>query len=1130
MKSCDRFLIAFASLVVLMLATAPVAAAGVEPHGGMLRFPDVSADRIVFSYADDLWLVSREGGEAVPLASPPGPETFAKFSPDGERVAFVGNYDGDRDLYVVPVGGGIPARVTHHPAGEQLCDWTPDGRLIFHQSGRGGMYRQVQLFTVSADGGIPEQLPVPYGANGAISPDGDWLAYNLHPRDFATWKRYRGGWATDVWLFGLRDGSARTITDWEGTDTLPMWHGKTVYYLSDGGSAHRLNIWAYDTETDERRQLTRLDEFDVKWPSIGPGPDGKGEIVFQHGSGIHLLDLATGKVTRVNVVVPGARPTLRPQRVDASELVDSWQVSPTAKRAVFGARGDIWTVPAKHGSPRNLTRTSGVGERWPAWSPDGRLIAYFADETGEYELYVRPADGSGEPRRLTRDNKTFFNEPRWSPDSKTLAFYDKAGRLMAYDLEAEKLRELDRNPWGFPSSLSFSPDSRWLAYTKGLENRVSAVFICDLDSGDIHQVTSGMFNDQNPTFDRKGEFLYYDSAREFSAPIYEDVGSTFVYAGLSRILAVPLNAEVENPFAPESDEETPNGEDEDEDDEGDDDKKKGKKDRDNGDDDDDDEGEDDDGKEEPEPVEIDLEGFEARAIVLPPTRGRFGALASSEEGALIFVRFPLQRGPESKPSIRYFDLRAEEKEREEKTVLEGAGQFEMSADGKKLLVAQDGGYVIVAPEPDQEAEDSLSLDGMAVAIDPRAEWRQIFNDAWRIQRDYFYVDNMHGVDWEGIRRQYETMLDDCVSRRDVSYVISEMISELNIGHAYYGGGDYEEEPEQNVGMLGVDFEVHDGAYRIARILRGGEWDVDVRGPLDRPEMEVEEGDYILAVNGIPLDVSQDPWAPFVGLADKTVTLTVSSKPDPEEDDEGTREVVVKTLGFGGEIGLRYRTWVEDNRRFVADRTDGKVGYIHVPNTGIDGQDELFRQFYGQIDRGALIVDERWNAGGQIPSRFIELLNRPRSNYWRRRDGSDWPWPPDSHQGPKCMLINGPSGSGGDLFPWYFRHAGLGPLIGRRTWGGLVGLSGNPGLIDGGYTAVPTFGFYETDGTWGVEGHGVDPDIPVMDDPAAMARGEDPQLDRAIAEMLSEIEKNPYSPPTPPDAPDRSGMGLKEEDK
>ena len=383
---------------------------------------------------------------------------------------------------------------------------------------------------------------------------------------------------------------------------------------------------------------------------------------------------------------------------------------------------------------------------------------------------------------------------------------------------------------------------------------------------------------------------------------------------------------------------------------------------------------------------------------------------------------------------------------------------------------------------------------------------------------------------QNVRKQYETMLDDCVSRRDVSYVISEMISELNIGHAYYGGGDYEDEAEQNVGMLGVDFEVHDGAYRIARILRGGEWDVDARGPLDRPELEVNEGDYILAVNGIPLDVAQDPWAPFVGLAEKTVTLTVSSEPKPGKDDEESREVVVTTIGYGGEIGLRYRTWVEDNRRFVEEQTDGQVGYIHVPDTGIRGQNELFRQFYGQVDRGALIVDERWNGGGQIPSRFIELLNRPRSNYWARRDGKDWPWPPDSHQGPKCMLINGPSGSGGDLFPWYFRHAGLGPLIGRRTWGGLVGLSGNPGLIDGGYTAVPTFGFYETDGTWGVEGHGVDPDIPVMDDPALMAQGKDPQLDRAIQEMLSQIESNPYSPPGRPEAPDRSGMGLKEEDK
>jgi len=1116
----------------LVLGVAPLAASDVEPHGGMLRYPDVSADRIVFSYADDLWLVPRTGGQAVPLASPRGPEIFPRFAPDGESVAFVGNYDGGRDLYVMPTRGGIPVQVTHHPANEVLCDFTPDGRLLFAQNGRGGLARQIQLFTVSPTGGLPVRLAVPYGANGAVSADGKWLAYTLHPRDFATWKRYRGGWATDIWVFGLEDGSARLITDWEGTDTLPMWHGDVVYYLSDAGPTHRLNLWAYDTGSGKRRQVTRYDDYDVKWPAIGPGRTGKGEIVFQYGSGIHLLDLATDEVTRVPVTVPGARPTLRPQRVDAGELVQSWNVSPTAQRMLLGARGDIWTVPVKHGTPRDLTRTAGVAERWPAWSPDGRFIAYFSDATGEYELYVRPADGSGEARQLTRDNKTFFLEPRFSPDSKKLAFYDKAGRLLLYDFDAEAVREIDRNPWAFPSTLTFSPDSRWLAYSKGLDNLATAIFVYDLDSSTAHRVTSGMFNDSNPLFDRKGEFLYYVSARQFSDPLYEDVGTTFVYAGVGRLLAVPLNAEVENPFAPKSDEEAPDG---DKDENGDDDKKgkgddksKGdKKDKKGKDKDGDKDEEDEDETEEPEPVKIDLEGFEARAVVLPTARGSFGTLASAEEGELVFVRFPLAPGEDAKPSIRIFDPRAEEKEREEKTVLEGARAFEMSADGKKILAALENSYVLVDPKPDQKPEDTVSLQGMEALVDPRAEWNQIFHDAWRIQRDYFYVANMHGVDWEAVRRQYETMLADCVSRDDVSYVISEMIAELNIGHAYYFGGDVEEQPSREVGMLGVDLEVRDGAYRIARILRGGAWDVDVRGPLDRSDLEVGEGDYILAVNGMTLDVAQDPWLPLVGLAGKTVTLTVSKKPSRDAD---AREIVVTTLDLGGEIALRYRAWVEDNRRFVAQQTDGRVGYIHVPNTGVDGQNELFRQFYGQIDRGALIIDERWNAGGQIPTRFIELLNRPRTNYWYRRDGKDWPWPPDSHQGPKCMLINGPSGSGGDAFPWYFRRAGLGPLIGGRTWGGLVGLSGNPGLIDGGYMSVPTFGFYETDGTWGVEGHGVDPDIPVVDDPAVMAKGKDPQLDRAIAEMLAALEAHPYRPPARPTPPDRSGMGLPEEDR
>jgi len=495
----------------------------------------------------------------------------------------------------------------------------------------------------------------------------------------------------------------------------------------------------------------------------------------------------------------------------------------------------------------------------------------------------------------------------------------------------------------------------------------------------------------------------------------------------------------------------------------------------------------------------------------------------AHDGKIIYVR-GAPRGSDAKPSIRIFDPNDEKEE--EKTVVEGAGRFVISGDGKKLLVFKEETMAIVDAAADQKMEKPISTEGMSAQVEPRSEWRQVFQEAWRLQRDYFYDPNMHGMDWTAVREQYSGMLDDCASREDVGYVIAEMISELNVGHAYYRHGTAAEQaPSVSVGMLGADYELNGGAYRIVRIHEGAPWDLDARGPLSQPGVDVKVGDYLLAVNGVPLDPRKDPWAGFQGLAEKTITITVSDRPVM---DEKVRQIVVKTLA--SEADLRYRGWIERNRQYVAEKTGGKVGYIYVPNTGVDGQNNLFRQFYGQMDRAALIIDERWNGGGQIPTRFIELLNRPVTNYWAVRDGHDWTWPPDSHQGPKCMLINGLAGSGGDMFPWLFRQSRLGRLIGLRTWGGLVGISGNPELIDGGEVTVPTFAFYEKDGTWGVEGHGVDPDLRVVDDPALMLAGGDPQLDAAIRLMQDEIERNPYKAARRPAYPIRTGMGIREEDK
>ncbi|MCX5800805.1 MAG: PDZ domain-containing protein [Candidatus Eisenbacteria bacterium] len=1141
-----RPLCVFASLFVAALSmTASLATESfaVEPHAGMLRFPAVSATHIAFAYANDLWLVPKDGGVATPLASPPGQETFPRFSPDGKTIAFVGNYDGNYDVYTIPVSGGVPFRVTHHPSREILTGWASGDRLIYYAGAVKDYPREYELFTVSAKGGLPEKLPVPYGSNGSISTDGKWLAYTPFTADNRTWKRYRGGMASDVWLFNLTGHTSKKITDWEGTDSQPMWQGDRVYYMSDEGESHRLNIWVYDTKTGQRRQVTYYKDFDVKWPSIGPGSDGQGEIVFQLGPDLCLLDVGTEKAQVVKVTIPGDRPKLRPQLFDAKDVIADGDISSTGKRVVLEARGDVWTLPAKNGSTLNLTRTSGSAERFPTWSPDGQWVAYFSDATGEYELYVTQSDGAGKPRQLTKFDKGFYFAPVWSPDSKWISFWDQVGNLYLQNVDTGETRSVDHYP-GMGSEysrVSWSSDSKWIAYSisksLGMPDRI---WLYDIAKKERHQVTSGMFNDSWPTFDREGKYLFFRSNRDFSSPTYEDYGTTWVYSETGRLYVVPLTSVTASPFAPKSDDEKW-GKDKDKKDAGaskEKDKTKdgeGKdvtKDKDKG----KEKGEGDSGDKEkaPEPVKIDLEGFEHRAIALPVEPGNFSTLCVNNEGKLVYARNFPQASDEEEPSrrpansvIHVFDLNEEKEEDREKTVLSGVQGFTMSSDGKKLLVFGKGDVMaIVDAKPDQKMESTISTDGMSVEIDPRAEWRQVFMDSWRIERDFFYDPNMQGIDWTAVRDQYVKMLDDCSSREDVSYVIGEMIAELNVGHAYYFGANTDKAPSVAVGMLGCDFELDAGAYRISRILEGAPWDEDSRGPLSQPGVEVKVGDYLLAVNGVPIDAAKDPWAAFQGMVGRTVRLTVSAEPKITEK---ARQVLVKLMD--SERELRYRAWIEKNRAYVDKSTDGKVGYIYVPDTGVLGQNELVRQFVGQLDKQALIIDERWNGGGQIPTRFVELLNRPIANYWAARTkGENMVWPPDAHHGPKCMLINGEAGSGGDYFPYWFRKAGVGKLIGRRTWGGLIGMSGNPALIDGQSVTVPRFAFYENDGTWGVEGNGVEPDIEVIDDPALMVGGKDPQLDAGIDLMLKEIAEHPYRPVPRPSYPDRSGMGISEENK
>lgn len=1145
------------------VAATPVLAQN-KPSAGMMQYPDVSETQIVFSYANDLWVVSKDGGPASPLASPDGVERFPRFNPAGTQIAFSGNYEGGNDLYTIAVDGGVAQRVTYHPSSESLCDWTPDGKkLIYTTNGFAGLGRQQQLFTISAKGSaLPQQLPVPYGANGAISSDSNWLAYTPYARDTRTWKRYRGGLASDVWLFHLKDKTSKQITDFEGTDSLPMWHGKTVYYLSDGGTEARLNVWKYDTASGDREQVTKFKNYDCKWPSIGPGSNGKGEIVFSCGPDLYLLDLETEKSKTVQVTIPGDRPTVRTNTVDAADFINNADISTTGKRVSIEARGDIWTAPVKNGSPRNLTKTSGAAERNPIWSPDGRWIAYLSDASGEYEVYVTQSDGRGDTKQLTKNGDCYRQLENWSPDSKYISFSDKTGKLFLLNVESKDVKLIDTDPSAQSITPSWSHNSQWICYARVSEERapISSIYVYNVKDGTRKQLTDDYFNDDDPTFDTKGEYIYFVSSRFFNSPTYDDIGTTFVYGKTEVVVAMPLRTDVKYPMMAKIDEETwkdDSKEEADQEDEKADDEKsdakdsgdaksKGKSDekddaKDKTPDDDkadsqaspsdksdeksgDKEDSDDDKKakkdeeEKDESFEIEFDGIEARAFQVPVGNGSFNGLAVNSKNHLLFGTRPSS----GRPSIKVIDLSAEKKEA--KTVAEGAGSFTISSDGKKLVTFAGGKLHVIDAAAGQKLDKPVSTANMTVRINPREEWRQILREAWRLERDYFYDPTMHGVDWDGVWDQYESMLDDCASRADVGFLIREMISELNVGHAYYrGGNDVKAGPKTDTPVLGCRFEVHKGVYKIAEIYQGAKWDLDARNPLAMAG--IKAGQYLLEINGQKLTKKESPFAMLSGTIGSTVSLTVS---DDEKLDEDDTRVAVKPMR--SDNNLRFRGWVEAKRKYVEEKSNGKVGYIYVVNTGIPGQNDLVRQLYAQFNKDALIVDDRWNGGGQIPTRFIELLNRPVTNYWAKRDGLDWTWPPDSHQGPKCMLINGPAGSGGDMFPALFKQNKLGKLIGKRTWGGLVGISGGPTLVDGASVTMPSFAYYEKDGTWGIEGHGVDPDIEVIDDPAKMVDGGDPQLDVAIKEMLSEIEKNGYKKPKRPAYPDRSKFGLEPKDR
>ena len=1072
-------------LATLALCAGSVIADDFDPTDmRLLRNPDIHGDAIVFVQGGDLWTVPAAGGAARRLTSHIGSETQPKFSPDGDWIAFSGDYDGNNDVYVVPAGGGEPRRLTWHPVADRVIDWEPGGEAVRFQSARTAfMRRDPQLWTVPVDGGLPERMILPSGGLSSWSPDGRRLAYNRITREQRTWKRYQGGMAQNVWIYDFAAGNTIQVTDWPGTENFPMWHGDTIYFTSD--RTGKLQIWAYDTAGGDFRQVTSHKDYDVKYPSLGTD-----SIVYENGGWLWVLDLATGKSRRVRVELNDDRFRTRPRWTSTADHITGASPGPDAKRAVFSARGDVFTVPAEKGEVRNLTATPGVNEVRPAWSPDGRLVAYFSDRDGEYELHVRSGDGGGEEKRLTDGNETYYFGLLWSPDSAKILTYDAEMNLRWIDAESGKRHHISRGNARRQFDAAWSPDSRWVAYAEMEENGFRSIFLHDTEGGETTRVTSSFTDEDSPTFDREGKYLFFTSQRNFD-PRFAGFDRTPFWTDTQSLYLVTLQADAEHPFPFESDEVAVEDEEAEEDDEDAEDEAD-----DNGD-------EEDEDAEEEKVTEIDLEDIGRRLVALDVEPGRYWGLECA--GGKLFY---MSRGTGAEhASLMLFDM----EEREAKTVLADCDGFDLTADGEKIFYASNGAYGFVGAAADQSPSDKpLRTGDMRARVEPRAEWRQNFVDAWRLEGDFFYDPGLHGVDWKKMRDRYGQLIPYVTDRRDLDYVLGELIAELGAGHAYVRPGGDRPTPERvGVGLLGCDFELDAdaGRYRLVGILTERDWNKDQRTPLFGPGVEVAEGDYLLAIDGAALSAPANPYALLEGKVDKQVTLTLATTLAGE-----TREVVVRPIG--ADVPLRYVRWVEGNRRLVAELTDGKVGYLHLPDTAFDGARAFAQAYYPQTRLEGLVIDERYNGGGFIPDFFLNVLNQKFLNMWRPRHGQNWRTPDTAFNGPMVMVSNAHAGSGGDALPYYFKHYGLGKVVGMRTWGGLVGYATYVGLMGGGHVTFPEFGLYTLEGEWDVENHGVDPDIEVDNLPHLVIQGRDPQLEKAVDVILQELKEREELPDAP----------------
>jgi tricorn protease len=1054
---------------------------GDTEHPLLLQKPTVSRTHVAFVYGDDIWIVGRQGGDARKLTTGVGLETDPVFSPDGTQVAFTGEYEGNADVYVVPTSGGVPRRLTYHPGPDTAVGWTPDGTQVLFRSARDSYSRFARLFTVPAAGGMPREVPLPMAFEGSYSPDGTHLAYVPIPPAFRIWKRYRGGRTTPIWIADLADSHIEKVPRDNSNDFNPMWVGDKVYFLSDRNGP--VTLFAYDPASKKVSQVLPNDGLDFKSASAGPDV-----LVYEQFGTLHLYDPKAGSARRLDIRVPGDLTAVRPRFVKVAKQIQNAALSPTGVRAVFEARGEILTVPAEKGDARNLTNSPGVADRDPAWSPDGKRVAYFSDESGEYLLHVRDQRGQGGVTKIALgDPPSFYFAPVWSPDGTRIAYTDKRLNLWYVDLATGKSTRVDTDTYDDRTlDPAWSPDGRWLAYTKQLDNHLRAVFLYSLDTGKTHQVTDGMSDARFARFDQGGKYLYFTASTDIGPVLGWEM------SGLDRpvtrsVYVMVLRKDLPSPLAPESDEEKgPESAAAD--------KPAEKK-----------------PKAKPEPVRIDLRDIDQRILALPIPAHNYTNLQTGKAGVLFLVEAPPAGlnlgGPGPTPhTLHRFDLA---KRKAEKFV-EGVSAVRVSHNGEKLLYRQGEGWFIVGTaQPPKPGEGALKLDALEVRIDPRAEWRQMYHEVWRIERDFLYDPGHHGLDLRVAERKYAPYLDNLASRRDLNYLFGEMLGELTLGHVYVFGGDVPEVKHVKGGLLGADYEAVHGRYRFAHIYRGENWNPQLRSPLTEPGVNVRVNEYLLAVDGREVRAPENLYRFFEGTAGRAVVLRVG----PNADGKGAREVTV--VPIEDEAALRNLSWIDANRRTVDRLSGGRLAYVYVPDTQQEGYTFFNRYFFAQLNREGAVIDERFNSGGIVPDYIVDHLRRPQIGYITTREGRDSTLPVGAIFGPKAMLINEFAGSGGDELPHYFRQTGTGPLIGKRTWGGLVGIDEYPPLIDGGAVTAPSAAFWFTSGRWEVENHGVAPDVEVEFDPQAVRAGHDPQLEKAVEVVLDALKKHPHrTPPRP----------------